>query len=104
MVYLAARLEELEKAHQSNHASLQSRYERLLAAHIELSERLRMYNEANGIKDSDDREEGNNMPTSSRSKFRLLSTDLEPTSSTSVVTNPLMLVSHKGDSPYDWGN
>ncbi|KAM3174013.1 hypothetical protein ACTXT7_011405 [Hymenolepis weldensis] len=101
----ATRLEDLEKIHQTNHSSLQIRYKSLLAAHMELSERLRMSNEVGALKDANDgEEEGNNIPTTStRSKFRHLSTDLEPTSSTSVVTNPLMLVSHKGDSPYEWG-
>lgn len=73
---------------------------------MELSDRLRMSNEVGALKYvNDGEEEGNNIPTTStRSKFRHLSADLEPTSSTSVVTNPLMLVSHKGDSPYEWGN
>lgn len=91
------RLEEQEKEHQSRYSDLHSRYKELLNVNLDLTERIRIYNEEGEDK----------IPNSSLNKFRMLSIDFEPTSSTPstmVVTNPLMLVSHKGDSPYEWGS
>ncbi|KAM7534636.1 hypothetical protein Aperf_G00000113930 [Anoplocephala perfoliata] len=88
-----SRLEEQDREHQNNYANLHSRYKELLNVNLDLTERIRICNEEGDVK----------IPSSSWNKGQVLSTDFEPTSSTMVVTNPLMLVSHKGDSPYEWG-
>ncbi|KAL5102816.1 JNK-interacting protein 3 [Taenia crassiceps] len=89
------RLEDRDKELQTTYANLRQRYGELFRAHVEMTDRLRA-----SAMDVD------NVPTSSTTKSRVQSSEFEPCSSTTVAAgaiNPLMLISHKGDSPYDWG-
>ncbi|VDK22651.1 unnamed protein product [Taenia asiatica] len=90
-----SRLEDRDREIQTTYANLRQRYGELFRAHVELMDRLRA-----STGDAD------NVPTSSTTKFKTQSSEVEPCSSTTVAVgaiNPLMLISHKGDSPYDWG-
>ncbi|KAL5961850.1 JNK-interacting protein 3 [Taenia solium] len=90
-----SRLEDRDREIQTTYANLRQRYGELFRAHVELMDRLRA-----STGDAD------NVPTSSTTKFKTQSSEVEPCSSSTVAVgaiNPLMLISHKGDSPYDWG-
>ncbi|CDS36082.1 jnk:sapk associated protein [Echinococcus multilocularis] len=91
-----SRLEERDRELQTTYANLRQRYGELFGAHVELTERLRT-----------SAADGDNIPTSSSTKFKVHSSEPEACSSTTTAVgavNPLMFISHKGDSPYDWGN
>ncbi|VDD75603.1 unnamed protein product [Mesocestoides corti] len=88
------RLEERDKELQSTYANLRQRYGDLFRAHVDLMERLRISAE----EPSDDA----SVPTSS-SKLKTQVPVVASCSSTTGIRNPLMFISHKGDSPYDWG-
>nr|CDS23935.1 jnk:sapk associated protein [Echinococcus granulosus] len=90
-----SRLEERDRELQTTYANLRQRYGELFRAHVELTERLRT-----------SAADGDNIPTSSSTKFKVHSSEPEACSSTTTAVgavNPLMFISHKGDSPYDWG-
>lgn len=93
---IVSRLEDRDKELQITYANLRQRYGELFRTHVELTDRLRA--------STDDVD---SVPTSSTTKFKTQSSEFEPCSSTTATVgaiNPLMLISHKGDSPYDWGN
>ncbi|VDM17586.1 unnamed protein product [Hydatigera taeniaeformis] len=89
-----SRLEERDKELQATYDNLRQRYGDLFRAHVDLMDRLRVSTN------------GDDIPTSSTTKLKVQSPEFEPCSSTTAAVgaiNPLMLISHKGDSPYDWG-
>lgn len=87
---------------QNTYGNLRQRYGELFRAHVELTERIRL-NTTSG----DD-----HLPTSSTTRTKNsvaattavnLSTEIGACTSTTGISGPLLFVSHKGDSPYDWG-
>ncbi len=93
---LVFRLEERDKELQTTYGNLRQRYGDLFRAHVELMERTRIAN-------SDDVHDADNVPTSSSRHKISAAAELAACTSTTGIGSPLLLISHKGDSPYDWG-
>ncbi|KAL7056085.1 hypothetical protein AAHC03_020979 [Spirometra sp. Aus1] len=92
------RLEERESELRSAYANLRQRYGDLFRAHVEYLEKAHVSADT-----SRDSAEPTLSGVATKAGATLLSTELSASGLTTGISGPVIAVSHKGDSPYDWG-
>ncbi|BHF78103.1 hypothetical protein SprV_0602121300 [Sparganum proliferum] len=92
------RLEERESELRSAYANLRQRYGDLFRAHVEYLEKAQVSADT-----SRDSAEPILSGVVTKAGATLLSTELSASGLTTGISGPVISVSHKGDSPYDWG-